>query len=80
MALEEKKVVFTSRKTGDVIIVPYIDVMGQDVLRSFRMAKEEMLSGHMSFGIRKQSPLLEPMSVMLLRIIEVMDNTHTSSR
>lgn len=71
-ASSDEKITFMAETYGDDFPVIFVDgILGHEDLSEFRMTEDSVSSNFVSFGVRKHSPLLEPITDATLRILEV---------
>lgn len=71
-AFNDEKVTFLVESFGtDLVFLDIGGLQGHEALHDFRKMKEEVTSTHLSFGIAKRSLLLEPITLMTLKLQEV---------
>lgn len=74
----DPKIVFPLWMFGDIVITDDTGTTWNEVLRSFRKLRENARdNAYVTFGVRKKSPLLEPLCVVSLRLQEVRIFSHT---
>ncbi|KAG8244780.1 hypothetical protein J6590_015320 [Homalodisca vitripennis] len=67
----DKKITFFAHVYGDGLVVIKVDgLLGQKALRRFRLIKDSVAGLHVTFGVKKHSPYLQPLSKLTLRFIE----------
>lgn len=66
-----KNITFPVQRYNDFIIIDNVGLNGNKALYNFRLSKEEITSTHVAFGVKKNSPLFERLSVATLNILEV---------
>ncbi|KAG8244777.1 hypothetical protein J6590_015317 [Homalodisca vitripennis] len=67
----DNKISFPVMKYEDDIITLYtLGLAGSSALKLFRVAKESYSATHVSFGVKKNSPLLKPLTLLTLKFLE----------
>ncbi|XP_054264671.1 glutamate receptor-like [Macrosteles quadrilineatus] len=68
----DKKITFLVQTYGnDLIILDTMGLHGHEALPSFRMVEEVTSDTFITFGVEKNSPLLEPLTKMTVRFLEL---------
>lgn len=73
----DKKMAYVAQTYGkDFVVLETEGLDGHKNLNSYRLSKEVFTEAYVSFGLKKHSFLLEPLSELTLRILQV---TNTSN-
>jgi hypothetical protein len=71
-ATVDKKITFLTEVFGkDLVFVDILGLQGNEALENYRVMEEDLTIIHLTFGVAKNSSLLEPITIMTLRFMEV---------
>ncbi|XP_054289051.1 uncharacterized protein LOC129004476 [Macrosteles quadrilineatus] len=70
MYTDKKMTMISQVLNNDLVVLDTDGTVGHEALKLYRVARESLGRGHISFGVEKHSPMLEPLTIMTMRFME----------